>query len=992
MTEENAPWYHTNLSRSRAEEMLVQAEKNGAFIVRASESINGAYVLSEFYNNRVHHYRILPSDEGYFIECPGSTSLQYFEWLRDLVDFYGKPKRGLVCELTYAVELDDDDDDDDDAESSTLESNVKFFNALSNRIHQSNPDQELEKQFREYFSRHLLTDSRKFIFDEKPEMFYRLFENDISNVFSSIDILQKRLLYAHELLSLALGSNDESNSLSKISLISSQKDFLFTNSVLLNTTELISKTVSTADKVFKQLSAESLSQDIYKISKNDPSSIISDPNVDLGIDVFEVLSGIKLSKTTIQVNTSEGNFVIQRSSNKQKLLCVDLIQLIKNQNQPLCLTIVHKQGENINLSFQTLHLRERFCDVIMVMMNKHNFNLAKESISLFTGTWNMGEATLPDTIESWLIGKGTGMNLQGYERKKYDLYLIGVQENTLLLRIQSTDWPSKMRNIISSMNKIDYKIIAFEHFWHIGLVAIIKADLHKRVSNIQQTNVKTGLGKINVGTIVGNKGAVGISFCIDKTSFLFINCHLTSGHEQKRLEKRRANYRDIMKNLIFKSTFPHCDVTNQFNYVFFMGDLNYRLDLDFETILERISESDFDYLKQFDQLRTEICKNNAFYAFDEAPIRFAPTYRYARGSRTSYHIVKKKPGKNRINVPSYCDRILFKSYPNSPLLATSYGCTDDLFTSDHSPVYATFLLAIQTPLISKYSSSTANLNPSISIRFEEFEAFITRTNPHEMFYIQCFGNCFEGIRRSKQCSTVNEVNRKSNDVIAKWTPSELQELIISVNNDQDFLMQQSIFIQVKCSGGDDDTFGEALISLGEFLDISTQKFSKTLTYQTYPVGRITGKLIIGDPTQNYNNINESKLETFRRIDIVYSSGREHFSEDLDHSRSVIRQSNSNFSSSKSFKQTSNAHKVDLAHSLPIDETIDSLQNTDLISFLKKYNLGNYSEKLIKAGFRDTVQLYFLDEKYLDSMGITGDDGKKLYLLAQFISNFFTPVK
>ena len=44
----------------------------------------------------------------------------------------------------------------------------------------------------------------------------------------------------------------------------------------------------------------------------------------------------------------------------------------------------------------------------------------------------------------------------------------------------------------------------------------------------------------------------------------------------------------------------------------------------------------------------------------------------------------------RINVPSYCDRVLWRSYPGTSIVNTSYGCTTDIMTSDHSPVFATF--------------------------------------------------------------------------------------------------------------------------------------------------------------------------------------------------------------------------------------------------------------------------------------------------------------
>lgn len=95
---------------------------------------------------------------------------------------------------------------------------------------------------------------------------------------------------------------------------------------------------------------------------------------------------------------------------------------------------------------------------------------------------------------------------------------------------------------------------------------------------------------------------------------------------------------------------------------------------------------------------------------EEGEVNFAPTYRYERGTREHYkwekqkatHVKvgcgmkKKKRAPVRllihaqINVPSWCDRVLWKSFANATLHQTSYGCTQNIVTSDHSPVFATF--------------------------------------------------------------------------------------------------------------------------------------------------------------------------------------------------------------------------------------------------------------------------------------------------------------
>lgn len=70
------------------------------------------------------------------------------------------------------------------------------------------------------------------------------------------------------------------------------------------------------------------------------------------------------------------------------------------------------------------------------------------------------------------------------------------------------------------------------------------------------------------------------------------------------------------------------DVTDQFDYTFWAGDLNYRVDLSREAADECLQKGDLETMLAHDQLSIQKAAGAIFDGFVEAPITFKPTYKF----------------------------------------------------------------------------------------------------------------------------------------------------------------------------------------------------------------------------------------------------------------------------------------------------------------------------------------------------------------------------
>jgi len=376
--------------------------------------------------------------------------------------------------------------------------------------------------------------------------------------------------------------------------------------------------------------------------------------------------------------------------------------------------------------------------------------VGREKLNVWTGSWNMSGKPPPEFCPS---PNGVLPNVRPWlqlDEAEYDLYAAGVQEMD----------PSIFALMDQQMGP-NYYVVAKVSMGNIALVIYCRKRLLVHVKNVETLVMATGFA--GVGT---NKGFVACGLTYMEQPLLFINCHLAARDDAKRLRQRIHQYKLAARRLKM-GRLPGTDVMHQFT-VWFFGDMNFRVcttDRDAwpqsartreGVIKDLCSDAHADALQhtlEGDQLGIEKARGTIFDGFREMPIRFSPTYKYKHfsahawesvkdargvivghqardveptefsskrakedlgadaGKVTGYYLTARSGAQRReytdhkAQAPSWCDRILHRALPSTRVQQHSYQAVDDILTSDHSPVCATF--TVDVPMTSQAVPSAA---------------------------------------------------------------------------------------------------------------------------------------------------------------------------------------------------------------------------------------------------------------------------------------------
>jgi hypothetical protein len=232
----------------------------------------------------------------------------------------------------------------------------------------------------------------------------------------------------------------------------------------------------------------------------------------------------------------------------------------------------------------------------------------------------------------------------------------------------------------------------------------VKASERANIRDVCAAEIKLGFSGR-----VGNKGALIVRFFIDDSSLCFINCHLAAGQTQT--VHRNNDAASIMEQAPLPKNRSPSDCENFFvgggdgsmildhEICILNGDLNYRIDaMPRNTVIQAVKEGNLSKLLDRDQLLLSRKRNPGFRlrAFIEAPIIFAPTYKYDVGT-DNYDTSEKQRS------PAWCDRILYRGLGR--IKQVDYRRHDSIKVSDHRPVSGKFKIRVKTINAKKQDSA-----------------------------------------------------------------------------------------------------------------------------------------------------------------------------------------------------------------------------------------------------------------------------------------------
>jgi phosphatidylinositol-bisphosphatase len=309
-----------------------------------------------------------------------------------------------------------------------------------------------------------------------------------------------------------------------------------------------------------------------------------------------------------------------------------------------------------------------------------------QKLRIFCGVWNLHGKSPPEDVSAFVP-----------THIKHHVYVIGTCEcersiGASFVFASKTKWEEQIQRHLGQ----EYLMTGSHTLNAIHVMVLIHQSVWKYCWDIRTAQVATGFANF-----VGNKGGTQVGFRVGRTSLLFTNAHLAA--HQSKMKDRTAGFARILQESPLRRTkdksggayVKHTGVHEEYDRVFFMGDLNPRLNATREDVDRWLADTDrisghasclerdqlLPLLKADSEIENVDVEDSLWAYFKEQKIEFPPTYKFDKDS-DNYD----SSGKQR--VPSWTDRILWKCDDN--IRPFTYDSVRSVKCSDHRPVFAQF--------------------------------------------------------------------------------------------------------------------------------------------------------------------------------------------------------------------------------------------------------------------------------------------------------------
>lgn len=315
------------------------------------------------------------------------------------------------------------------------------------------------------------------------------------------------------------------------------------------------------------------------------------------------------------------------------------------------------------------------------------------SLRVHVCTWNVKVTQPPDEDFRSLLHLDN-------EEQLPDIVAVGLQEvdakpqSLLIEYIKENSWVKILQAYLGAYGLVKLKSIRM-----LGMVHLVAVHT-KHLPYVRE--IRPGYCKTALLGLLGTKGAVSLRFTLYGQSFCFINSHFSAHADYE--EQRNLEYGSISQHLLFANCTPQKAMEH--SYVFWLGDLNYRINETIDNIKGLCAKNDYPALWEHDQLLQGQKDGKCFEKFQEGGLTFPPTYKYKPGTDQW----DTESGKYR--KPAWTDRVLWLESEERKNTVTqeSYVSYQSYQTSDHRPV--------GTSLAVNLNDSTSSMEDPISWKLD----------------------------------------------------------------------------------------------------------------------------------------------------------------------------------------------------------------------------------------------------------------------------------